>query len=245
MNMKEIKIVAFSDIHGYLLDNLPEGDIALIAGDICPVHGSHSPTAQYYWLQNKFIPWCYELLNSNKFKHICFCGGNHDFIFETIITNSTQYFIKWPENVHYLFDDMVEIEGVKIYGTPWTPVFCNWAFMAKEKILHNYFLKIPEKLDILLAHGPVYGYNDTIIQYPERTEGRDSHLGSKSLLHRIKEVRPKWYIHGHIHSGNHNIEKVFHNMGDLTAHTNSVNVSILDENYHFAYDPFQFSIIKE
>jgi Icc-related predicted phosphoesterase len=243
--MREVKIVAFSDIHGYLPENLPEGDIALIAGDICPVHGSHSPTSQHHWLQNKFIPWCYELINSKKFKHICFCGGNHDFVFKSMITNSTQFYITWPDNVHYLLDQDIDVMGVSIYGTPWTPTFGNWAFMGDYGTLERHFKKIPEKIDIVLSHGPMYGYNDTIMQYPERTDDRDSHLGSKALLHRIKEIKCSWCIHGHIHSGNHNVEKCFHTLGDLTNYTNCVNVSRLDENYDITYPPFIFSIFKE
>ena len=29
---------------------------------------------------------------------------------------------------------MVEIDGLKIYGSPWTPYFYNWAFNAHRKI---------------------------------------------------------------------------------------------------------------
>ena len=31
-------------------------------------------------------------------------------------------------NCIYLQDSLVEIYGLKIYGTPWQPEFCNWAF---------------------------------------------------------------------------------------------------------------------
>ncbi len=243
--MKEVKIVAISDIHGYLPGNLPSGDILTISGDICQVRCSHSPTNQFHWIQNKLIPWFYELINSGKFKHIVFIAGNHDFIFKSLLADPSSFHIIWPDNVHYLCDSLIEIEELKIYGTPWTPTFGNWAFMGDYGTLEGHFKKIPEGMDIVLSHGPMYGYNDTILQYPERTGDRDLHIGSKALLQRIKEVKPKWILVGHIHSGNHAVEKVFHFMGDLTNHTNSINVSLIDEDYDPSYFPYEFSIIKD
>lgn len=241
--MKEIKIVAFSDIHGYLPDNLPSGDIALIAGDICPVHGSHNPTSQFHWLQNKFIPWCYKLINSKKFNHLCFCSGNHDFVFETLLKAPKTFHIQWPNNVHYLCDSGIDIEGIKIFGTPWTHTFGNWAFMNSEDILNNYYISIPKDLDILLSHGPAYGLNDTVTQHSEWVFS-DPHIGSKSLLEHIKRAMPKRLITGHIHSANHNVEKLYPNpMEDKFIEC--VNVSLVDETYKEIYPPYQFSIIKE
>jgi Icc-related predicted phosphoesterase len=138
--------------------------------------------------------------------------------------------------------------GVRIYGTPHTPTFGNWAFMHSEEVLHNYFSKIPKGLDILLSHGPVYGLNDTIMQYPERTSGRDPHIGSKSLREHMDRAKPTYVLVGHIHSGNHKIEKRF---TDKTYHpdveenyTLSINVSTMDEDYSVVYKPFQFILEK-
>ncbi len=32
------------------------------------------------------------------------------------------------QNCTYLEDELVEIEGIRIYGSPWQPEFCDWAF---------------------------------------------------------------------------------------------------------------------
>jgi Icc-related predicted phosphoesterase len=242
--MKEIKIASTADIHGILDFKFPEVDILTISGDICPVHSSHHPTTQYYWIENKFIPWCYELINSKKTKHICFCGGNHDFIFEKILKFPETYHITWPDNVHYLCDSKIEIEGINIYGTPRTPIFGNWAFMSSEEVLSNYFSAIPNDLDILLSHGPAYGLNDTITQYPIGPSFGDPHIGSKSLKEHIKRVKCKWLISGHIHSANHNIEKYYYDHDNM-EYINCINVSLVDEEYVPIYSPFVFSIIKE
>jgi hypothetical protein len=32
----------------------------------------------------------------------------------------------------YLEEDSVVVEGYKIYGSPYTPEFCGWAFMEED-----------------------------------------------------------------------------------------------------------------
>lgn len=244
--MNEIKIVSISDIHGNLDFKLPNGYILTISGDICPVKGSHSPTAQAHWINNYFFPWCTNLLEHNKFMHIVFIAGNHDFIFQALLKNSTGIFkLQYPERVHYLKDSLIDIDGAIIYGTPWTPTFGNWAFMNSEHALDNYFSKIPNNVDILLSHGPMQDYNDTIMQYPERTLGRDPHIGSSSLKKHVLRTLPKYVLVGHIHSGSHEPIKVYNSLEDFEKYSISVNVSLLNENYEIGYKPFEFTLIKE
>ena len=245
------KIVSISDQHGELAFKMPSGDILTISGDICEVRGSHSPTSQMYWLKAHFLPWCDWLIQADIVKHVVFVAGNHDFVFKKIAQCTTGDFVlDLPKNVHYLCDNMVEIDGVKIYGTPWTPTFGNWAYMTNEDALDNIFSKIPEGLDILLSHGPAYGWNDTIMQYPERAYGRDEHIGSKSLRKHILRAKPLWTCVGHIHSGSHKVTRIANlqdrnNENFVMEDFNVVNVSILDEDYEKAYDPTTFVINKE
>ena len=248
--MKEIKIVATSDIHGELDFKIPSGDILTISGDICPVRGSHSPTTQMYWLKNHFLPWTDLLIKNDVVKHIVFIAGNHDFVFKRVTTTTSgDFHMDLPEHVHFLNDSGIELEGVKIYGTPWTPTFGNWAYMTCEEALDNIYSKIPEGLDILLSHGPAYGWNDMIEQYPERCWEDDKHIGSKSLRKHIMRAKPLWTFCGHIHSGSHNVRNIKEFKEDLTYdydHAfNVVNVSLLDEDYVKAYTPYQCSISKE
>lgn len=229
---KLVKIVAVSDLHGILDFDIPSGDILTISGDICPVRGSHSPTAQMFWLNDYFLPWCDKLIKDGIFKRVVFIAGNHDFVFRKIVYHypESNFNFVLPKNVHYLQDTEITILGVRIYGTPWTPTFCNWAFMHNEDVLdNNIYSRIPTGLDILLSHGPMYGSNDTIMQY-----GENEHLGSKSLRKHILRACPRWVFVGHIHSGDHAITKIDSSEG---IHTNIANVSILDENYNIGYIP--------
>lgn len=242
--MKEVKIVSIADIHGNLLTDLPTGHILTISGDICPVDQSHHPTHQAHWLMKHFFPWCEDLIKRKVFRHVVYTPGNHDFVFQHKKRIDPSIKIVHPKKVHCLIDQTVKVLGVTIHGTPWSIFFGNWAFMTSETFLANKYLDIPEGVDILLSHSPAHSLNDMILQYPDMCIDVDPRLGSKSLYDRIKVVKPKKVLVGHIHSGNHGVVRVPTNI-EFTEYIESVNVSILDEDYKVAYKPYQFTIIKE
>lgn len=242
--MQNIKIISISDIHGILPSDLPNGDILTISGDICPVNMAHDPSIQLVWINNYFYNWCKKLISEEIFKHIVFIAGNHDFIFfkEYLDSYSNKLdSVKLYDNVHYLLDSSIELLGVKIYGSPWSTLFGNWAFMKSEEILDNLFSKIPNNIDILLVHSPVKGYNDVILQYPEWNKFKnDKHLGSFALRKHVLISKPKFVCCGHIHSGDHNPSKILDENMEMVTILN--NVSILDENYEYNYNPYQINI---
>lgn len=179
-----MKIAVTSDIHGQIKNlSIPECDILLIAGDI----GNHGK--QIYkdsnWLAYDFNPW----LNEQPAKHIVMTPGNHDVVFDYAPSLVPEL------DCHVLIDEMIEIEGIKIYGSPWSREFYNWGFNLSEEKLKLVWDKIPEGLDFLLIHSPPYGIMD-MTQHPRYPSRR---IGSPSLLEKIKEVRPKYVIFGHNH----------------------------------------------
>lgn len=172
-----MQILAISDLHGNL-PYIPECDLLLLGGDYCPTRNTDQ---EFRFIDGKFREW----LKQIPAKHIVGIGGNHDFILEEDIDLAKG--LPW----HYLENDGIELEGVKIYGTPNTPYYGNWAFMRTERELKEIYARIPEGLNILLSHGPANGYLD-------RTE-EGVHAGSIELKIRIKETKPKTVISGHIH----------------------------------------------
>jgi hypothetical protein len=54
--LRLMRICATSDFHGYLPDDLPESDLLLIAGDVCPMW-NHDQKFQYTWLRTEFSEW--------------------------------------------------------------------------------------------------------------------------------------------------------------------------------------------
>jgi hypothetical protein len=67
-------------------------------------------------------------------------AGNHDLTFDPDSYGATGVRFGHQErydcaevkaslqNCTYLEDELVEIEGIRIYGSPWQPEFCDWAF---------------------------------------------------------------------------------------------------------------------
>jgi len=219
---KNTKIVVISDLHSNLDFSVPEADLLLIAGDAEPAyHNAYlSINLQKDWLDNKFRNW----LKEQPVKECLFIPGNHSWIWyidkkEVPIMNS---------NFHYLEDEMIELFNLKIYGTPWQIPFNGWAFNIPEKFLPRKWDNIPENLDILLCHSPPYGIMDEV--------GHNSikkHIGSKSLLKRIKEIKPTYIVFGHNHGGYGIMEE---------DGTTFVNCSLLNEDYEMVNEPIVFEL---
>jgi Icc-related predicted phosphoesterase len=206
-------IVAISDQHG-VLPEIPPCDLLLIAGDVCPVT-NHGVDFQAAWLQFDFRRWL-ERLPARK---IVFIAGNHDFVFE-----QRRNFLPAGYPATYLQDASIEWEGLKIWGTPWQPVFFDWAFNLREPELAEKWALIPPGTNILLLHGPPYGYGDGV---PELEGMRRT--GSPSLVARIQEIRPRLAVFGHIHEGRGEWQ-----LGDTLL----ANVTILDGRYRHVYEPW-------
>lgn len=212
---RKLKIVVISDTHG--LSNgslcpepLPKGDILLHAGDI----------TGYNLTTLKEIDLMFESLD---FKHKIFIAGNHDSILQNLGKSIIQENL---DHCIYLQDDMIEIEGIKIYGTPWTPQFMDWAFMLPSSKLKEKFSLIPNNIDIFLSHGPCFGLGD------QNWSGKP--LGCKNLLQAMKRIKPKYHIFGHIHSGKERVTTL-----DNTIH---INASICNDDLCFTQKPFVFEI---
>lgn len=196
-----MKFVLISDTHG-LHDSmyypLPKGDVLIHSGD-CTNVGSRDGTRQ-------FVEW---FQNLKGFDTKIFIAGNHDWSFYRKPSWLDDYIN--DENLSqsdcvYLEDNEFTIESpefsrpIKFYGSPWQPPFMNWAFNATEEQLFKIWEKIPIDTDVLITHGPAYGILDVVID-------RYKHLGSTTLAERIKKIKPKIHISGHIHSGRGIIEE--------------------------------------
>jgi Icc-related predicted phosphoesterase len=193
-------IAATADLHGFLPE-VPPCDLLLIAGDLC---GPSAIERQFVWLKSTFAKWLLEV----PAVEVVGIAGNHDWIFEKAPDRVPD--LRW----HYLQDSGIELFGLKIYGTPWQPRFCDWAFNLDEPELDRWFAKIPDDTDILLTHGPALGLGGLCID--------DHEAGSPSLLKHLERVQPRLHLCGHIHEG----------YGEYrVGKTISANVSYVDVNY--------------
>ncbi|MDP2454152.1 MULTISPECIES: metallophosphatase domain-containing protein [unclassified Kaistella] len=212
-----MKIVFISDTHGQhrKLKNLPKADLIIHGGDVSKLGKAHEVEDFIYWFLRL------------DYAHKIFIAGNHDFYFEDYSRDFIQK--KLTSNCHYLCDSGVEIEGVKIWGSPVTPTFFNWAFnVDRGKPIQKYWNMIPSNTDILVTHGPVGGILD----------GTTSNInaGCDDLLKTVNKVKPKFHLFGHIHEA-YGEEKV--------NETTFVNGSLLNEYYNLVNSPWEFEYPKE
>lgn len=209
-----MKILFLSDTHGLhqKLEDLPQADILIHSGDI----SNRGKDAEV----KDFINW----FSDQDYQYKVFIAGNHDFYFEGVTVERMQKLL--PQDVYYLCDTGITIEGLNIWGSPVTPWFFDWAFNRKRgKDISRHWKLIPENTDILITHGPSFGILD-------RTEA-GVNAGCEDLLAEINLIKPKYHLFGHIHEG--------YGMREST-HTTFVNGSILDENYIIKHQPITFEI---
>lgn len=226
-----MKILATSDMHGNLDGiNLDGIDIALFAGDIAPLRDISSWDAynQLKWMNKDFYDFC---MSWPKAK-VIFIPGNHDFF--SIIKETFGYKLlgrslnlKLAPNATLLVDKLVEVDSLRVYGTPWVPVInYRWAFEAEHDKLVKKFSLIPKGIDILLAHTPPR-FNSLGISLEYGVDSEN--FGCSELADEVLEKKPKMCFCGHIHSGDHEMNKL--------GQTEVWNVSRVNESYENAYDP--------
>ncbi len=166
-----MKIVIFSDTHGYPID-LPDGDLLLFCGDAC-IAGTLEEISKF----NSY-------LGTQSHKHKVMIAGNHDIMFE-----KSHLVRQLITSAIYLQDETVNIEGINIYGSPWQPSFMDWAFgLDTEEELKAKWDLIPNNTDILMTHCPPRGILDRAF------DGK--HHGCLQLK---KAFKPKLHAFGHIH----------------------------------------------
>ena len=177
-----LKIWHFSDTHGFhdLLE-IPEGiDMVIFSGDCSNPRDPYNNEPEV----RAFIDWFGDL----PIKHKIFVAGNHDTSIEKGLVTKDDF----DQNcIHYLENTSVEIEGLKIFGSPHTPQFGQWAFMkARNKLDRIWGRAIPDDASIVVCHGPPRGVLDNVLEF----------CGDKSLMNRIKEIEPILVLFGHIHN---------------------------------------------
>ncbi|HXD88082.1 MAG TPA: metallophosphatase domain-containing protein [Urbifossiella sp.] len=172
-----MKVVCISDTHGsHRRLAVPPGDLLIHAGDVT-VDG-------YLDELDDFNQWLGSLPHPNK----VLIAGNHDFCFQEQASRARARIT----NAMYLEDDSAIVAGVKIYGSPWQPYFGGWAFnLRRGEPLAAVWAKIPDDADILVTHSPPEGILD-------RNRWGEP-CGCRDLLNRVREVRPRLHVFGHIH----------------------------------------------
>jgi len=124
-----------------------------------------------------------------------------------------------------LINEGIVIDGVSFWASPYTLTKFNWAFMKPENELEEIWRYIPDKVDVLITHGPPRGILDLTIS--------GEHAGSQSLLDRSRIVKPKVHVFGHIH-------ETYGSQYNREVHY--INASILNEYYQMVNKPVVIDI---
>ena len=206
----KFRITGISDTHNkhnQLEGKLPGGDILIHAGDITSLGRKDEV--------KRFIKW---FNNIDNYAYKVFIAGNHDMTFdrEKLLRDKLAHFEgrteydtecaegkpEWltdilnnlDSNVFYLENSSIDIEGIKIWGSPYSPSFGHgWAFNKdRGHDIAQCWNQIPMDTDIVITHGPIYGYCD-------RTSNTNTNVGCADLYHRLHEVKPHLHFAGHIH----------------------------------------------
>lgn len=171
-------IVIASDTHALHREvEVPPGDLFIHAGDF--TMDSRSAEALI-----DFNDWLGELPHS----HRVVIPGNHDGVVEDpsrpcLISNAT-----------LLVNEAVEIMGLKIWGSPTTPLLGEAFGVPSETDRKNLYARIPADTDLLITHGPPFRILDC-------DAGSERHAGCKHLLDAVRRVKPMIHAFGHVHGG--------------------------------------------
>jgi predicted phosphodiesterase len=174
-----VRIVAVADTHLFHGDlKVPDGDLFIHAGDLCR-RGTLEELKQA-------VDWIRSLPHPRKLV----VAGNHDWAF---VDHPAQARALLDGVGTYLEDGGATIDGLTVWGSPWQPAFNDWAFnLPRGEPLAKKWSLIPGGLDVLVTHGPPAGYGDATSMGRERS-------GCADLLGRVRVVKPRLHLFGHIH----------------------------------------------
>lgn len=186
-----MKIWFISDTHTKHQDLIIEDvDMVIHSGDVSSSKDNDKNRLEVI----NFLEW----YRSLKIKHKILISGNHDTSISDLFKNNKELFL----GIDYLEHHSINIEGINIFGSPYTPKFGHdWAFNLGEEI-EEYWLNIPKDTDILVTHGPPKGILD-LTKFDSRAgaDGKSFYqCGCKFLLNQVKIIEPKYHVFGHIHT---------------------------------------------
>jgi len=200
-----VNITFISDTHT-AEPELSGGDLLIHAGDLTYQGRTKETKKQLDWLARQ------------DYDKIIIVPGNHEVHWEDGQTNFLKHCA--DRGIECLVEYATEYKGVKIFGSPITPEFCGWAYMREYNEIQKHWDLIPTDTDILITHGPPKGILD------KNMEGGS--CGCPFLLERVKEIKPKVHVFGHIHEA-HGQESD----GD----TLFINAAIMDRFYRPVQEP--------
>jgi Icc-related predicted phosphoesterase len=173
---KSIRLVLISDTHELHRElDVPDGDILIHCGDLSMMSRSLAAIED-------FDEWLGELPHRVKLV----VPGNHEFALEDPARRGL------ISNARLLINESVEVKGLKIWGSPVTPLYGAAFGLISDRDRTRLYAQIPGDTDIVITHGPPYGVLD-------QAPGSEYHAGCRQLLAAMQRVKPRLHVFGHAH----------------------------------------------
>ncbi len=148
----------------------------------------------------RFFSWYLDLEIPTK----VFVPGNHSTAIEQTLVRAEEY-----PDITFLIHDEMQWNGLKIFGSPYTPRFHDWAYMKKRSQMDAVWQSVPDDVDILITHGPPKGVLDLTRDIESK---HIVQVGCSALRRHVEErIQPKIHAFGHLHD-----EKGVSNYGMFT-----------------------------
>lgn len=179
-----MRLVCMADTHLYHDElKVPAGDVLIHAGDFCRRGNLRECQAFADWWN--FLPHRDKIL----------VPGNHEHCFQDQRARAEAMF----HGTHCLIDESALVRGLRVYGSPWQPVYYDWAFnLPRGAPLAEKWARIPHGLHLLVTHSPPFGTGDTTSHF-DRGHAGGTHCGCEALRDRVAVVRPALHVYGHVH----------------------------------------------
>lgn len=210
------RFVVLSDTHNQHEEvAVPDGDVVVHAGDAL-IHGTYGEL-------DMFLKWFRKLPH----KHKVYVPGNHDGEVESMGVEVSKRVCN-SHQIHLLVNKAVTLEGVKIFGAPWSRMRDSVlrrperrgkhsAFAVHPDLIHEQWSAIPTDLDLLVTHVPPADVLDRV------SDG--TRIGCRKLLDRVLETTPRYHVFGHVH------ETQGGRSMSVSGKTSWHNVAICDRHY--------------
>jgi Icc-related predicted phosphoesterase len=176
MPEREITLCLFSDTHSLHRDlDMPLASAYLCGGDFTMFSKPTSSIVDFNaWLGELGAP-------------VILIPGNHESFLEedpskrSLLSNAT-----------VLIGQSVDVLGLKVWGSPVTPLHGGAFAMSNSSDRRRLYASIPDDTDIFITHTPAYG----ILDSPPQS---NYNAGCMELLEAVQRVQPILHVSGHIH----------------------------------------------
>ena len=245
---RTLRFVFISDTHGkhYEMENLPKGDFLIFCGDMCSRGVIQDVFAFTEFLKKQPHKYKIVIAGNHDFPfeererllaeqsrlssdfpsemQKAFLAGQ-DMAKKSLAEKAEKSILS--SGAKYLNDSGVEIEGIKIWGSPIQPSFNDWAFNRdRGEDIKKHWDKIPSDTDVLITHGPPMGILDKT--------ARGEAVGCRDLFNKVKKINPRVHAFGHIHEAYGMIKKSLARKRKQTVFINASNVNL---NYNLVNPP--------